>query len=171
MIIPTVIDVVRSISRSVDLVIAPSLEGLRERSAITTIRHMLRYVERAVELEGQNLFEEAARVRALLVEIADKLESRDVNDALTAVAAAARELTSSPRDPSVYPSVSLLAEDIRALTQCVDTCLSTIHAIAIDARDPVTVEVHEAIRTYMIWQIEHEAHLVEPAFYGFGARR
>jgi hypothetical protein len=171
MIVPTVSDVVRTIAQSVDEVITPALEGLRERSAITTIGHMLRYVEKAVEMEGQALFDEAAKLRALLTDIAGKIEARGVEDGLSGFAPVIRAALAEQRDAAVYPSVPLLASEIRRLTQILDDSLAALHGLPETAYAGAVAAIHEQIRDYIGWQLDNEAKIIEPAFIGYGARR
>lgn len=168
MIVPSTTDVLHTIARQFDEVIVPALEGLRERSAATTMRHLLRYVGQRVELEGPLLFAEAAELRRLLGEVSGTLAgSAGLDAALGTVHAALAE----QRDPAVYPGVALLGGEVARLRGAVDALLAALLALPEAQRTDATTHVHEQLRAYIGWQIRQEAKIVEPAFRGYGARR
>lgn len=168
MIVPTLSDIVYSIAASIDEVITPKLEGLRERSTITTIRHMLRYVEHSIDNEGQVLFDELNKLKPLLDDIAKRFES--VKE-LKSVAAAIRQSLAVERDPAVYPSIKILGEEISRLRQHVSDALVAIRALPPAARGAQIEAAHQQLRDYIKWQLQQEARIIEPAFIGYGARR
>ncbi|MET0656984.1 MAG: hypothetical protein ABW110_02355 [Steroidobacteraceae bacterium] len=168
MIVPTLSDIVYTISAGLDEIITPKLEGLRERSTMTTIRHMLRFVEHAIDNEGQLLFDDLKKLKPLLADIAQRFES--VAE-LKGVASAIRQSLASERDPNVYPSIKLLAEEIRRLRQHVSDALVALRALPATARGPQTEAAHQLLRDYIKWQLKQEARVIEPAFIGYGARR
>src|SRR5262245_27590886 len=131
MIVPTLADVVHGVSSAIDEVIAPKLEGLRERSTITTIRHLLRLVENGIESEGQVLYDELNKLENLLSDVATVFERRPE---LKSIAGAIRESLATQRDPSVYPSISLLGREIGRLRTHVCDALTALRALPASAR-------------------------------------
>lgn len=168
MIVPTLADVVHSISAAIDEVIAPRLEGLRERSTITTIRHLLRLVENGIEGEGQVLYDELNQLKALLSEVATVFTGRPGLDCL---AATIRESLALERDPSIYPSIRILAQEVGRLRGHVCDALVALRALPPSATSAATQMAHQRLREYIAWQLKHEARIIEPAFRGHGARR
>jgi hypothetical protein len=168
MIVPTLADVVHAISGALDEVVAPKLEGLRERSTMTTIRHLLRLVENGIEGEGQVLYEELNELKGLLGEVATIFASRP---GLEAVAAAIRESLALERDPSIYPSLRILAEELGRLRGHVCDALVALRALPASATSAETQTAHQRLREYIAWQLKQEARIIEPAFRGYGARR
>jgi hypothetical protein len=168
MIVPTLADVVHAVSGALDEVIAPKLEGLRERSTITTIRHLLRLVENGIEGEGQVLYDELNELKGLLSEVAAVFETRP---GLDSIAASIRESLALERDPSIYPSLRILAQDVGRLRGHVCDALVALRALPASATRPDTQAVHQRLRDYIAWQLKHEARIIEPAFRGHGARR
>lgn len=168
MIVPTLADVVHSISGAIDEVIAPKLEGLRERSTITTIRHLLRLVENGIEDEGQVLYDEVNQLKPLLREVATGFAAQP---GLEHVAAAIRESLAIERDPAIYPSIRLLAQDIGRLRGLVCDALVALRALPVSASSAATQTAHQRLREYIAWQLKNEARVIEPAFRGHGARR
>lgn len=168
MLTPELPTVIQAVANALDEVIAPALTGLRERSTMTTIRCMLSYIELNAEKQAETLFQEGRRLRATLADVADKLES----DSTTAGAAAPlREALAIQRDPDAYPSAKLLAEEVRGLRAAADTALKAILAVPEVERSEAAQSARQDIRAYILWQLEEEAKLVEPAFVGRGARR
>ena len=165
MIVPTISDVMRNLGEQLDVVIAPALTGLRERSTVTTIRHMMRFVEKRVEIEGQVLFDEMHKLKGLLGEVAAVFEA----EGLGAVAAGLRKTITAERDPAIYLGLDLLAEDVGALRQGVSDALVAIRGLA--TRSDAIAKTHQALRDYISWQLAEEAKIIEPSFVGYGARR
>lgn len=168
MIFPPLTDVVHTISSSLDEVIAPKLTGLPERSALLTIKHMLRFVEVSLDKEGQVLFDELHRLKSLLADAATRLATVDeCRDIVSAV----RHTLAVERDPSVYPSFAVLAQEIGVLREHVAHVLRVIRALPATARSSETDAVVHSLREYIRWQIAEEAKVFEPSFLGHGARR
>ena len=168
MIVPTLADVIHAISGALDEVVAPKLEGLRERSTMTTIRHLLRLVENGIEGEGQVLYDELNELKSLLGEVATVFAARPE---LEAVAAAVRESLALERDPSIYPSLRILAQDVGRLRGHVCDALVALRALPASATSAETQTAHQRLREYIAWQLKQEARIIEPAFRGYGARR
>ena len=168
MIVPTLTDVVHTVSSAIEAVIAPKLEGLRERSTITTIRHLLRLVEHGIEGEGQVLYDELSRLKGLLSNVADVFDARLE---LRGLAAAIRASLAIERDPSVYPSISILAQEVGRLRGHVCDALTALRGLPASAQGSATQAAHQQLRDYIRWQLEQEARIIEPSFRGHGARR
>ncbi len=167
MIVPTVTDVVRTIRVTVEELIAPTLAGVAERSAATTIGHLLRYVEQRIEDEGQALLDEVHYLHALLPDALGFLEERPACDKLEA---AIRKTLATERDPAVYPSLTRMAQDVGVLRQHACDLLSTLQLLK-PGESTAGDELHEKLRQYLSWQIEREGRIIESAFVGQGARR
>lgn len=168
MIVPSTSDVVQTIATEFDEVIVPALQGLRERSCAATVSHLLSYVRRRVELEGPILFEEAGELRRILGGLAGRLTGvMALGDAVGVV----RTALAQKRDPTVYPSIELLSAEVSRLRGAVDTMLIALRSLPEADRTEVTVAAHEELRAYLSWQIRQETTIVEPAFFGYGARR
>jgi hypothetical protein len=168
MIVPTLADVVHAVSGALDEVIAPKVEGLRERSTLTTIRHLLRLVEIGIEGEGQVLYDELNKLEGLLSEVATVFATRP---GLEGVAAAIRESLALERDPSIYPSLRILAQDVGRLREHVCDALVALRALPASATSADTQTAHQQLREYIAWQLKQEARIIDPAFRGHGARR
>jgi hypothetical protein len=168
MIVPTLADVVHTVSSAIDEVIAPKLEGLRERSTITTIRHLLRLVENGIESEGQVLYDELHELRGLLSDVANTFDKRPE---LKNIANAIRASLAIQRDPSVYPSIGILAREVGRLRAHVCDALNALRALPASAKSVETDTAHQRLRDYIRWQLEQEGRVIEPSFRGHGARR
>jgi hypothetical protein len=171
MLLPTSVDVLRCVERTLQTVIAPTLTGAAERSAAATIGHLLRHVALRIEREGAMLFTEIGTFRPLLSQAAsclevnfpDDTEATHVRDSIAAVLA-------RPVDSKGYRDVSSLAEEVGALRQSVCDALTFMHR----QEAPLTgsmKSVYEAMQRYTGWELEQEAQIIDPAFEGFGPRR
>ncbi len=81
-ILPGATDILRCVREVTRDLLAPTLTGHSERSATATINHMLRYVERLIEHQGQALLDEEMRLAALLPSAVDWLADQPQCDAL-----------------------------------------------------------------------------------------
>ena len=165
--LPGVTDIVRNVREVTRDLLAPALAGDSERSAAATIDHMLRYAERLIEHQGQALLDEEARLKALLPSVADWLAARPESAPL---AGAIRATLAHARDPAVYPTLGMMADDVALLRQHVCDALLALQQLG-DARGAEGEAVHAGLRAYIRWQLEEEGRLVEPAFLGHGPRR
>ena len=168
MLTPELPTVVRAVANAIDDIIAPALTGLRERSAIATIRNMLSYIELNAEKQAETLFDEARHLRDVLGRVAEKLQS---DSATAATGVALRDALKKQRDPALYPSAARLAEELRELRAHADTALKAVLAIPERDRSQAALAARQEIRDYLLWQLKQEARLVEPSFVGQGARR
>jgi hypothetical protein len=163
---PTATEVLRCVRETMESGIIPSLSGRTERSNAATIQHMLRFVEYRIEKEGQLLFDEIAYLRALLPEALDWLAERPDADALKAAIGGAVDATP---DPTVYPSLTQLGKTVAKLRQNVCDVLVLVQAAP--ESDGQAADLHQKLRDYIVWQLEQEGGMVEPAFIGHGPRR
>ena len=163
--LPSAADILRCVREVTHDLIAPSLAGHAERSAAATIDHMLRYVERVVEHQGQDLLDEETKLKALLPQAADWLVARDA-----ALAAAIRADCARAPDPAVYPTLAMMEDRVALLRQHVCDALLALHGAG-EAKGAEGEALHATLRDYIRWQIAREGALVEPAFLGHGPRR
>ena len=171
MLLPTSVDVLRCIERTLDTVVAPVLTGAGERSALASIGHLLRHVALRIELEGPMLAEDISVARPLLAQV-DAYLATLAPKAAGAAALRARlaELLAHPAQISGYPSVAGLAEEVTLLRQGVCESLEFVQSRLSDA-DLQAKVVHDALLRYVAWEVEMEAKIIDPAFEGFGPRR
>jgi len=171
MIYPRPSDILKTIDATIEAKVDPSLKDLTGRSAMATIRHLLRLVKVQIELEGQILTDDIAALRALLPRVRDYLASLEggsgsepekIDNALTPAAS----------DPTRYRTPDSLAEETAVLRECLYHTLRYLQGLR-DARgeDEDYKAIRAAIRDYMVWQIAEEDKLIAPAFYGQGPRR
>lgn len=160
---PTPAEVLGCVRQTLENVIAPALKGGAEQSFAVTMTHLLSYVERRIDNEGQLLFDEIVRLKELLARARDWLPEND------ALAGRIADSLSVQRDPAVYPSLKLLAREVAVLRQHVCDLLLMLQAAEPDAGAEA---LHQAVRDYIVWQLEEEgARIFEPAFVGRGPRR
>ena len=167
MIYPTVGDVIRRCGEAMDNVVIPGLTALKDRSSATTIRHLLNLAADRIDVEGQLFFDEITRLRGLLVETAAHFDARpERNSEIEAWLNETEATLGRQRDPNIYPSLTMLAEEVNHLRGFVS------QALAIVKREPDNGDaIRQKIREYISWQIGQEAKLIEPAFQGRGPRR
>ena len=172
MLLPTAVDVLRCVERTIETVIAPALPGAAERSAAATVGHLLRHVALRIEREGALLAAEITRLRPLLGD-ADGVLKRDftqtaaVTEALAAIAAA---LAIPPPPPHGYRDLASMASEVTALRQSVCAVLELVqrHEASLS---PAARDIHASLKDYIAWELENESKLIDPAFEGFGPRR
>lgn len=163
---PTATEVLRCVRETMESGIIPSLSGRTERSNAATIQHMLRFVEYRIDREGQLLFDEIAYLRDLFPTALDWLVDQASADALRN--AIERTVGATP-DPTIYPSLARLGETVAALRQHVCDLLLLLQAAP--ESDGRAADLHQKLRDYIVWQLEQEGSMVEPAFIGHGPRR
>jgi hypothetical protein len=161
--VPNVAAVINCIGETMDEILLPALTTPVQRSAGATARHLLRYAAAQIDAQGQMLLDEQHRLRKLLDDAAPFLD--DIS-AGTALAAAIRATLAEQRDPSIYPSLSIMAAEVGRLRQHVCDLL-----ILLQSLNGAGADIHNEIRAYIAWQIEQEGKVVEPSFLGFGPRR
>lgn len=170
MLLPTSVDLLRCVERTLQNVIAPALTDTKERSAAATIGHMLRHVVLRIEHEGRLLFDDIGVLRTLLLEVDEFLAGRPADDAAAArIRSGIAAGLARPQNPVGYRDVASLTEEVSALRQCVCDALSYVQTQTTGS-DAATA-VHEAIKHYISWELGQESQLIDPAFEGFGPRR
>ena len=167
MIYPTAGDVIRRCGEAMDNVVIPGLTELRDRSNATTIRHLLNFAADRIDIEGQLFFDEIVRVRSLLTESAGYFRGRPSPDGEIQSWLEETEATlARQRDPHVYPTLTMLAEEVNQLRGLVSRTL-----VIVKQEPDNGGAMRQKIRDYIAWQIRQEATLIEPAFQGLGPRR
>jgi len=171
MLLPTSVDLLRCIERTLDTVVAPVLTGTGERSALATVGHLLRHVALRIELEGPMLVDDIARVRPLLAQVRAFANSTPVKDAeAAALTARLTQLLAPSAQRSGYRSVASLAEEVTALRQGVCDSLAFVQTRLSEAA-PAAKALHDDLLRYVAWEADQEAKIIDPAFEGFGPRR
>lgn len=166
---PTATETVRNVRQALEDWIRPATQGSNAYSYATTAIALCHHVEIRLELEGQQLFDEIARLRLLLDGSVGVMERHEKG---AAIAAGIRRTLSENRDPMVYPTLSATSGYVARLRQHVCDLQNII--IAEDEAGIASDEVRAlrgAIRDYMAWQLNEEGKIVEPAFRGRGPRR
>lgn len=172
MLLPTAVDVLRCVERTIETVITPALTGAAERSAAATVGHLLRHVALRIEREGALFAAEIAQLRPLLAD-SDRMLQHDFAASAEAKgvrAAIAAALAEQPAAPHGYRDLASMAAEVTALRQCVCATLDLIQrseaSLSVAARD-----IHESFQRYVAWELDNESKLIDPAFEGFGPRR
>lgn len=172
MILPTAVDVLRCVERTIETVIAPALTDTAERSAAATIGHLLRHVALRLEREGALFATEISQLRPLLTEAdlvlqRDFARSADVSEARIAIAAA---LAEPPAAAQGYRDPASMGAEVTALRHGVCATLELIqrHEASLPA---AARALHESLKRYIAWELDNESKLIDPAFEGFGPRR
>jgi len=171
MLLPTSVDVLRCVERTLETVIAPTLTGTEPRSAAATMGHLIRHVVLRIEHEGQMLFDDIGVLRPLLMQVESYLKGRPADDGEAArVREGIAAVLARPPSSTGYRDVASLAAEVSALRQSVCDALAFVQAQKPDGTGPAAA-VHEALKRYIAWEIEQESQLIDPAFEGFGPRR
>lgn len=172
MITPSAQDELRCVLHVLRHQIAPVAYGTAAESPIATLTHILRHVSRRIEFEGQILLEDIVALRKLLPGLCAYLESlRDAPGAAEQAAVIARALTDEYCDANTYRSLTIMSNEARTLRECLYGALKLLQSIPKERRDARYQEMREAIRRCVVWEIEQERKLIEPAFFGHGPRR
>jgi hypothetical protein len=158
----------KTVDATIEAKVIPSLKDLDGRSAIATVRHLLRLVRVRIEEEGQVLADDLAALRRLLPTIAAYRHPIDPSEAERIEAA----LKTAAPDAGRYPSLDRLAEEAGQLREAVYQALKHLQGMRDShGNDADYRETRAAIRDYIVWQNEQERKLIAPAFYGQGPRR
>ena len=166
---PTAVETVRNIRQALEDWIRPATQGSNAYSYATTAVALCHHVEMRLEHEGQQLFDEIARLRVLLAHAADVMEGHGKG---VAVAALIRRTLDDKGDPSIYPTLTATSHQVARLRQLIcevqDIIIPEDEAgIASDAAKALRGE----IRDYLAWQLDEKGRIVEPSFRGRGPRR
>ena len=170
MIHPTATDILKNIDATLAAKVGPSLVDLDGRSAMATVRHLLRLVLVRCEDEGQILLDEIHRLRGLLPGVRDYLRAIDAGPEQRE--RIEKALAESAPDDTRYPRLDVLAERLAGLREALYRALQTLQAMRAERREqPEYRAIRAAIRDYVVWQNEQERKLIAHAFYGKGPRR
>jgi len=166
---PTAVETLRTMRQALEDWVRPATQGSSAYSYATTVIALCHHVETRVELEGQQLFDEIARLRPLLSGAAEIMERHPRGGA---VAADIRQTLVRERDPQVYPTLSATGDEVAQLRQHICDVQDII--IAEDEAGVASAEIkvlRADIRDYIGWQLDEQRKIVEPAFRGRGPRR
>jgi hypothetical protein len=161
---PSAAETVRCVRETLETWIAPALTGKSEISYVTTAAHLLSFVEGRIEHEGQLLFDEIRQLHGLFPQALDWLATRPGSEAL---AEAIRASLDFKRDPEIYPSLSLVADEVALLRRHVCDLLVLLNRADSSGGEAL----HAALRAYIDRQLAQEGMIVETAFRGRGPRR
>lgn len=167
MINPRPADVLRNIIANIESKVEPKLTDVDVLSAVTTAKHMVRYVINQLAQERTIYLAELPRLGELLESAAGFLKGRDGQDA--AVRAIEAALAADAGDLGDIEALAARILALReALYQSLDLLIRQRDAWKDDA---AYTALRDAIRQYMAWQNESDATIIGPSFYGQGARR
>jgi hypothetical protein len=167
MIHPTCAEVLATVQTAFDEQVVPHLADSEAQSAAATIGHLLRHVALRIELEGQILSDDIARLEALLTGIADWFDA-----AGTTGSQPLREALEQRLPAGQYPSLALLGDRSLALRGALVAAQEALHGQASShGTDPGYKALRERIRDYIAAQLADEGRMIAPAFQGKGPRR
>ena len=170
MILPTATDLLRNIDATLAEKVEPSLSDVTGRSALATVRHLLNFVRIRIESEGQQLLDDIATLRPLLEQVGRFFRAVQEDAPASAVEGALAQVPSP--DPTHYRTLDELAQEANGLRRALHDALSHLQSLRQRlGADEDYRGVRESIRRYITRQIEAEAELIEPAFFGRGPRR
>ncbi len=165
MIHPSASEVLATVMSSFSKEIIPDLTSIDARSSAATIEHLLRHVHLRIEIEGDVLMRDIARLRALLAAIADRLESFDE--------ACTRRLRDVLKeDPAnLWTLARQGAEAMRLRAALVGLQEEIDVSLSERLLEEDLQSIRAMIANYIAEQLADEASLIEPAFSGKGPRR
>ncbi|MGK2908233.1 MAG: hypothetical protein ACSLE1_00270 [Sphingobium sp.] len=169
MIHPSAAQIVRNIEATLVDVVEPAVQTTTARSALATIRHLLRHVALRIDEEGQILADDIPAQVQLLDKIAAYLAETGYAGQSDAVHLA---LTQATEPDARYPTLVIMGARASRLRQAVQDALIFLQGER-DARgaDPAYLAIRAAIRTYLAAEVTAEAALINPAFEDKGPRR
>lgn len=166
MINPRPQDVLVNLIATLDEKVLPRITETDLLSALTTTKHMLRYVLNQLAHERASFTAELPQLIALLTRARAFLA--DAPEVLGQVEAA----LDGPADPRELGEMEALAARIGALREGLHAALGHLIATRGTYRaDPAYTPLRDAIRDYLAWQNQQEARIIAPTFYGQGPRR
>ena len=172
MITPSAQDELRCVLHALHTQVAPAVHGTDVESPVATLTHILRHVSRRIGFEGQILSENIAALRKLLPDLCACLLSLDgVTGAPEQAASIEGALAAEYCDANTYRSLEIMASEARTLGEALYGGLKVLQAVPAERRDEGYQRMRDAIRRCVVWQIEQERRLIEPAFFGRGPRR
>jgi hypothetical protein len=172
MLLPTAVDLLRCVERTLETVIVPTLNGAAERSAAATIRHLLRHVALRIEHEGAIFAVEVEKLRSLLEQAVTVIqsafpESPERGKALEALSSA---LVRPALPAHGYRDLATLTAEVTRLRQGVCDALVLLQRHESSLTDAAQ-DLYESLKRYVAWELDNESKLIDPAFEGFGPRR
>jgi len=169
---PTATDLLRTIDHAIEEKIEPSIGDLTGRSAMATVRHLLRYVKTRIETEGQTLTDDIATLRTLLPQVRDYFRSLSDKDGAKQQAMAIDEALMPRHDSQKYRTLDSLAEETHTLREALYKSLERLQAgRGTYGKDAAYIAIRAAIRAYIVHEIEQEGEIIAPSFFGRGPRR
>lgn len=168
MIHPNVEEILATIQASLNRDIIPALSDIDAISSAATIEHLLRYLAVRIDKEGEMLAKDIHRLERLLEKASEWFDETGIApDARIKQVAELNGL-----NDGIYNSVRDLGERVLALRHALALVQQHMKG-AIEPADqtPVFFALREDIRVYIAQQLQDEAELIEPAFFGRGPRR
>lgn len=172
MIYPTPADILRCVEHTIQMASADDMPRMAVKSALATSGHLIRHVELRMKMERSILLDDVEKAAALLDNLAAYLSggsagrtklARDIRGSL---AKAPQLLSAEPDDTE---AIRERAKDLRELIYSALKELQS--ATAAEKTAKPYLDARRLLRGYMTYQIQQEARLVTPAFFGHGPRR
>jgi len=167
MINPRPTDVLTNIIANLDSKVIPALTDVDVLSAVTTCKHMVRYVINQLAQERTIYLAEMPRLAELLEQASDFLNARGGQEA-------ARQAidTVLHADAGDMGDIEVLAARIKGLREGLYQVLDLLIKGRDEWKDdPAYMALRDAIRHYLAWQNGQDTTIIAPTFYGQGARR
>lgn len=166
MINPRPKDVLENLIATLDDKVLPRLKETDLLSAVTTTKHLIRYVLNQLAHEPDSFAAELPRLTDLLGQAKDFLAN--TGDAPEVLA----QVTAALADTATPANHEALAQRIQTLREGLHAALGHL----IEQRDtyqanPAYTPLRNAIRDYLAWQNVEEARIIAPTYYGQGPRR
>jgi hypothetical protein len=167
MINPRPTDVLETIIANIESKVEPKLTDVDVLSAVTTCKHMVRYVINQLAQERTIYLAELPRLADLLGQAGSFFNRKGGQEQAESMIDATLRA-----DPGDLGDIEALASRIKALREALYQSLDLLIRQR-DAwkGDAAYTALRDAIRAYMAWQNEADATIVGPSFYGQGPRR
>jgi hypothetical protein len=151
--------------------VEPALAGdLTGRSALATVRHLLRLIRIRIEQEGGLLSDDIDRLARLLTEAGEYFAT--LPDGGGAVARQVADAQAHAERPPGYESLDQIGARAKVLREALYQALTQLQQIRAERKDdPAYVALRDAIRAYLVAENADERKMMEPAFYMKGPRR
>jgi hypothetical protein len=167
MINPRPSDVLQTIISNIESKIESKLTDVDVLSAVTTCKHMVRYVINQLAQERAIYLADMPRLIDLLGQAGSFLNRKGGHEA--AEQAIDAVLGAEAGD---LGDIEALAARVMALREALYQALDLLIKQRESWKDdPAYTALRDAIRAYMAWQNVQDAKIVAPTFYGQGARR
>ena len=172
MIYPTAAELLSCVNNTLLEVSDENMPRMAVKSALATCRHLIRHAGLRVQLEKSILLDDIEKAGQLLDRLAAYLETsgNDRDGIARAIRSALAEA------PQLQSAASEETERIllraKALRELIYTALKHLQlAAAAEKATETYQEARRLLREYMKYQIQEEARMVTPAFFGHGPRR